>query len=269
MLWASFGFAWMGLLVKDVSEEVPTAQVVAWRTTATMVVVGLIALARGTSLRPRNVPMQLVRALVGLSSMSAYFWSISRLPLGDAVLLTYLSPILVAGWSWWGAGEVVTGAVWGASLLGLVGVALVASPSGSTDWAGIAAALAASVFAASAYLSVRVLSRTDAPEVIVFWFSLVGAVLSSAAFVVQGVVVPDATTAGELVGMGLLGAAAQHLMTRAYARGSAARMSVYSYATPVFAYGMGWGFRGEVPPATSVLGAACVVVAGVWVARRS
>lgn len=266
MVWASFGFAWMGLLVKQVSAVVPTGQVVAWRTLLTAIVVAAVAAARGTSLRPTNAGMQLVRALVGLASMSCYFWSISRLPLGDAVLLTYLSPILVAVLSPWGAGEAVPGRVWGSSVLGLVGVALVARPSGSTDWLGIGAALLASLLAALAYLSVRVLTRTDRPEVIVFWFSAVGAVLSAGTFL-PGVVLPDLTTAATLAAMGLLGAAAQHFMTRAYARGDAATMSVYSYATPVFAYALGAVFHHEVPPATSVVGAACVVAAGAWVAR--
>lgn len=262
MLLASFGFAWMGLLVKEVSHVVPTGQVVAWRTILTAVVVAVAARVRGRSLRPTNVGMQLVRALVGLLSMSCYFWSISRLPLGDAVLLTYLSPILVAFWSPRAAGETVPRRVWAASALGFLGVALVARPSGTTDWPGIGAALLASVFAASAYLSVRVLTRTDANDVIVFWFSLVGGLVSCVAFL-PGVVLPDAATGGMLVAMGLLGALAQHWMTRAYSRGSAARMSVYSYATPVFAYGLGWAFAHEVPAWTSLLGAACVVAAGV------
>jgi drug/metabolite transporter (DMT)-like permease len=267
MLWASFGFAWMGLLVKEVSVTVPTPQVVAWRTLLTAVVVGALAWSRGTSLRPTNVGMQVVRALVGLASMSCYFFSLSRLPLGDAVLLTYLSPILVAVLSQWSTGEAVSRRVWGGSVLGLLGVALVVRPTGSTDWLGVGAALAASVFAAFAYLSVRVLTRTDAPEVIVFWFSAVGGAVAAVSFA-AGPVVPGATVGVELVVMGVLGAVAQHFMTRAYARGAAATVSVFSYATPVFAYALGLLFRQEVPPLTSVLGAACVVGAGAWVVRR-
>jgi drug/metabolite transporter (DMT)-like permease len=266
MLWASLGFAWMGLLVKEVSTTVPTSQVVAWRTLLTALVVAAVALARGASLRPTNVGMQLVRALVGLASMTCYFFALGRLPLGDAVLITYLSPILVALWSPWGAGEVVPRGVWGASALGLLGVGLVARPSGATDWLGLGAALLAAVFAALAYLSVRVLTRTDRPDTIVFWFSAVGAAVSAVSFA-PGVVLPDVLTAAELVAMGLLGAFAQHFMTRAYARGNAAAVSVYSYATPVFAYGLGFLFRHELPPLTSLVGAACVVAAGVWVAR--
>jgi drug/metabolite transporter (DMT)-like permease len=268
MLWASFGFAWMGLLIKQVSTVVPTGEVVAWRTLITALVVGGVAAARGTSLRPGNLRMQLVRALTGLASMSCYFFSLGRLPLGDAVLVTYLSPIQVALLSRWSTGEAVPPRVWGASLLGLLGVALVAGPSGrAADWVGLGAALLASVFATMAYLSVRVLSRTDRPEVVVFWFSAVGAVLSSASFL-DGVALPDGWVAAELVAMGTLGAVAQHFMTRAYARGNAATVSVYSYATPVFAYGLGALFRGEVPPVTTLVGAGLVVAAGAFAARR-
>ena len=138
MVWASFGFAWMGLLVKQVSGVVPTGEVVAWRTLLTALVVGAVAAARGTSLRPGNLRMQLVRALAGLASMSCYFFSLGRLPLGDAVLVTYLSPIQVALLSPWSTGEEVPPRVWGASVLGLLGVALVARPTGGApDWLGL------------------------------------------------------------------------------------------------------------------------------------
>ena len=268
MIAASLAFACMGLLVKAASVTVPTGEVVAWRTTVTTGVVLLTHLGRGRgSLRPVNLPLHLLRAAVGMAAMGSYFFTIGRLPLGDAVLLTYLSPTLVAVLSPWTVGERPEPRVWGALALGLVGVALVAGPHGTTDPLGIAIGLLSAVFAALAYLCVRILTRTDSDATIVFWFSALGALVSSPAWL-DGAVVPDVGTFAELAGIGVLGGVAQHLMTRAYALGEAAEMAVYSYATPVFAYVLGAAVLREVPGPTSVAGALLVVAAGALAARR-
>lgn len=267
MIAASLMFACMGLVVRRVSAEgVPTGEVLAWRTSVTTLVVLLPAALRGVSLRPVNTRMHLVRAVVGMAAMASYFFTIGRLPLGDAVLLTYLSPVLVAAFAPFTTGERVAPRVWAALALGLVGVALVAGPHGATDPLGIATGLASAFFAALAYLSIRVLTRTEADTTIVFWFSALGALISAPAWV-DGVEVSGPGVLAELVAIGVIGAIAQHLLTRAYALGEAAEVAVYSYATPVFAYVLGLLVLREVPGVASVLGTLLVVGAGVLAAR--
>ncbi len=270
MLAASLAFAGMGLLVKAVSGALPTGEIVAWRTTVTALVLLGAAAAQGSTglgaLRPVNVRMHLVRGAVGMASMVLYFHAIARLPLGDAVLLTYLSPMLVALLSPWTTGERPSGRVWLALLVGLPGVALVAGPTGSLDPWGVAAGLGAAFFAAEAYLSVRVLTRTDARSAIVFWFSAVGALLSTPAWL-DGATLPSALQLAQLVAIGITGAVAQHLLTLAYSYAEAAEIAVYSYATPVFAYALGLLVLREVPAPGSLLGAALVVAAGAIVSR--
>ncbi|MEQ1569055.1 MAG: EamA family transporter, partial [Myxococcota bacterium] len=100
MLVASAMFAGMGALVKHTAAlGVPPLEIVAWRSAITGVCVGVWAWRAGVPLRPVNARMQLVRGLVGVCSMGLYFTAIARLPLGDAVLLTYLSPLLVGAMS--------------------------------------------------------------------------------------------------------------------------------------------------------------------------
>lgn len=267
MLAASGAFALLGTLVKVVSAQVPTGELVAWRSLVTAGLVLLFVGRSGASLRPVNLRMHLFRGSVGVGSMFCYFTAIGRLPLGDAVLLTYLSPIVVALLSPWTVGETPSRRVWVALLLGVLGVALVVGPGSALDPLGVAAGLCAAVFAASAYLSIRVLTRTDGTAAIVFWFSAIGGALASASFL-DGAAPLDGETAALLVAIGALGGLAQAWMTRAYARVAAAQVSVYAYATPVLAYGLGLLILGEVPRLPSLLGAATVVLAGVVVARE-
>ena len=76
-----------------------------------------------------------------------YFVSIHRLPIGIALLLEYLAPILIALWARLVLHEDVRRRIWAALILALVGLSLVVEVwSGiSLDGIGIAAALSAAV----------------------------------------------------------------------------------------------------------------------------
>lgn len=267
MVGASLGFATMGVLVKAISPVVPPGEIVFWRSAVMAVAVLGVVWRSGATLRPSNVLMLVVRGLIGVGSMGFYFNAISRLPLGDAVLLTYLSPLIVAGLAPYTVGERATPRVWVALGIGLVGVAFVVGPAWSADPVGLVFALLAAWFAAGAYLSVKVLTRTDGPISIVWWFSIVGTLASSVSLV-DGVTPVGGQTALALLIIGVLGAVAQGCLTEAYASAPAAQVSVYAYATPVFAYTFGVAL-GEVPRWSSVAGAVLVVVAGVIAARET
>lgn len=266
MLAASAGFALMGTGVKAASALLPIGEIVFWRSLASAVLLLPLVAARPVEFRPRNPRMHLVRGLVGIGSMTCYFTAIDRLPLGDAVLLTFLSPIVVAAVSSRALGETPPRVVWGALAIGITGVAIVVGPRGDLDPVGVAAGLTAAAFSAGAYVSVRVLTRTDAALSIVFWFGVIGATFASVAlFDGAG---PMTSTAGLLVlALSVVGTAAQWMLTRAYASADAAHVSVYAYATPVFAYVFGLVALREIPPVTSLAGAALVVAAGALVAR--
>lgn len=266
MLLASVAFAAMGALVKAVSAEVPPGQIVVWRSAVSALGVLALAWHAGARLRPVNVRMHLVRGLVGVASMLSYFTAIARLPLGDAVLVTYASPLVVALLSPWTVGERPAPRTWAALVVGFAGVALVVGPAGDDDPFGVGVAIAAAWFAACAYLSIRVLTRTDGTLAIVWWFSVLSTVVASVSFV-GGPAPLGGFAAGALVAIGLLGVVAQAALTRAYAVAEAAHVSVFAYATPVFAYALQAVVLRELPAPTSLAGAALVLGAGAIVAR--
>lgn len=280
MLVASLSFALMGLCVKYVStppgaafEAIPVGEIVLWRSA----IATAIALAVGWPERARlggvARGMLVTRSLVGLASMYAYFFAVSRLKLGDAVLLTYLSPLIVASMAPFVLGEKAPWTVWLALGLGFCGVAVVEDPTGDVAGAGVVAGLASAFLAASAYVSVKVLARTDSTSAIVLWFSAIATLISGVQVLVQGVwVTPALPAVAALLGVGVFAAAAQLLMTKAYAVAPAARVSVFGYATPVIAYSLGQLLLGEPIGWRGALGCALLVAAGAlatWLGTRS
>jgi drug/metabolite transporter (DMT)-like permease len=98
--------------------------------------------------RRRELAYLAVFGVAGVAMVQwLYFVSIHRLPIGIALLIEYLAPILIALWAWAVMHQPVRRRIWVALGLALVGLSLVVEVwSGvSLDGVGIAAALCAAV----------------------------------------------------------------------------------------------------------------------------
>jgi drug/metabolite transporter (DMT)-like permease len=109
-----------------------------------------LAATRPGSLRltRRELPYLVVFGIAGVALVQwLYFVSIGRLPIGIALLIEYIAPILIALWAWAVFKEHVRRRIWVALVLALAGLSLVVEVwSGiSLDGLGVAAALAAAV----------------------------------------------------------------------------------------------------------------------------
>jgi drug/metabolite transporter (DMT)-like permease len=103
---------------------------------------------RSLRFRRRELPYLAVFGVTGVAFVQwFYFLSIDRLPIGIALLIEYLAPLLVALWARYVMREHVRSRIWLALFLALVGLSLVVEAwSGVTlDGVGVAAALAAAV----------------------------------------------------------------------------------------------------------------------------
>jgi drug/metabolite transporter (DMT)-like permease len=98
----------------------------------------------------RELPFLLAFGITGVAFVQwFYFLSIHRLPVGIALLIEYLAPLLVALWARYVLHQDVRRRVWAALALALVGLSLIvelwSSGGSALDGLGIAAALAACI----------------------------------------------------------------------------------------------------------------------------
>jgi drug/metabolite transporter (DMT)-like permease len=110
----------------------------------------LLAVTRRETLRltRRELPYLVVFGIAGVAFVQwLYFVSIARLPIGIALLIEYIAPILIAIWAWAVFKEPIRRRIWLALVLAVVGLSFVVEVwSGvSLDGLGVAAALAAAV----------------------------------------------------------------------------------------------------------------------------
>src|SRR4029079_18455219 len=110
----------------------------------------VLALTRRESLRlnRRELPYLIAFGIAGVALVQwLYFVSIGRLPIGIALLIEYIAPILIALWAWSVFKEPIRRRIWVALVLAVAGLAVVVEIwSGLTlDGVGVAAALSAAV----------------------------------------------------------------------------------------------------------------------------
>ena len=262
-------FASMGAAIRQVAHAASNEQVVFFRNLfgLTLLVPWLMR-HRSIGVRTTVPHLHLLRSLAGLGAMYCFFYAIAHLPLADAMLLKLSSPLFIplvaAVW----LGEPVPRHVRVALAVGFAGVVLVLKP----DFAGVdpvaLVALAGGVLAAIAKTTVRRLGYSEPPARTVFYFALVGTLVS--AFPLIWSWQPLATNDFLWLGLvALLATAGQMFLTHGFGLAPAARMGAFGYTSVLFGAAWGWWLWDEVPTWLSAAGACLVVIAGILAGRRS
>ena len=260
-------FAAMGAMIKYIAAHLPNEMVVFFRSA-----MGLVALLpwvwrRGFGqLKTHRLRGHLTRGLAGLAAMYCYFYAIAHMPLAEATLLNYSTPLFVPFIARFALGEKISHRLWVAIGLGFFGILLILKPGLSLFTPVSLVGVSAGIFAALAMTSIRQLTRSEPTLRIVFYFSAVCTAISAIPLAWRW----QAPAPGLwvlLVVMGVVASLAQSLLTRAYSYAPAAHVGPFSYSTVVFAAGVGWLFWGEVPDLLSFAGTVLVCLAGILTIR--
>lgn len=145
----------------------------------------VLVTGRASALRVRRdeLPLLLTYGVAGVAMLQlTYFVAIDRLPVGIALLLQYLAPLLIALWARLVTREPVRRTVWFALGLSLVGLALVGRvwDGAFLDPVGVVAGVGAGVSFATYFLAgERGLRRRD-PLTFSFWGFFLGSLFWSA-----------------------------------------------------------------------------------------
>ncbi|NBX66188.1 MAG: DMT family transporter [Proteobacteria bacterium] len=263
-------FAVMNVFVKLATEEHSVVEVMFFRNALAIIPVVMLILMhkKGTSLFLTKRPLaHLVRGTIGTFSMVLFFWSFALLPLADATALHFAMPIILTALSVPILKEVVGPWRWGAVIAGFIGVLVIASPSGDTNWLGTGVALGAACSSAITMMIIRKMGKTEHALTIVFYFSTIGAIIS-AALLPWFWTPPDLPNFIYLIMTGLTGGAAQVCLTKAYAEAPAAYVSPFNYASILFATLFGWLVWGYIPHMHVLIGSAIVIASGLFILYR-
>ncbi len=271
MLLSELMFVLMGTQIRAVSDSMPNEMVVFFRNLIGIQILLPLLWQHGlVSLRTRRPGLHLFRGLAGISAMYCFFYAIAHLPLANAMILKMSAPLFIPLIAWWWLKERLDWRIGGVVLLGFAGVWLILKPDlgqFAADQKVALIALAGGFFAALAKTTVKKLTGSENPMVIVFYFALTGLTVSAIPAAIAWKT-PQGIEWLHLVAVGLLASIGQVLMTRAYSHAPASQISHYSYSSILYASAIGWWLWGEWMDGWAWLGAGLVALSGMLLIRR-
>ena len=161
--------------LKWLSPHYPAIQITAMRAIASLPFVIVYVAIRGSaaSLFKVRWSLHLLRGFLGIGMLALFTFGLKSLPLSEAYSLFFIAPMLITALSVPLLKEKVGVSRWIAVFIGLLGVIIVLrpSPQNLVSLGSLAVLIAAVCYSVSA-IAVRVISRTDSSDSMVFWAKL-------------------------------------------------------------------------------------------------
>jgi drug/metabolite transporter (DMT)-like permease len=261
----------MDAVIKAMAARYPTLQVAFLRFGfGLLVATAALALARPGLPTRETLIANAGRAVLTVLTATTFFFALGELPLAEALVLTFLSPMFVALFGVLMLGERPDRRIVTALVAGFAGVLVVVSDqleAGARSLTGVAAALVSAVCYAFGLVLLRARAQRDPIVYIVFLQNLGAAlILLPGAYVAwQPLTWPDL---GSFALIGALGVGGHFLLTSAFARAEAARLASLEYTALIWAALLGYVFFQEVPTLATAVGAPLIVAGAVVASRR-
>ena len=272
MILASLFFATMSVCIKFASAHFHTFELVFYRGVIGIVFMAAICRSQRVPLRTPIPLMHVWRSVIGVASLTAWFYAIAHLPLATAMTLNYMSGVWVAAFLV--GGTLVMGRVQDMTrqgpvvltvIAGFTGVVMILRPTIEQNqlFAGVIGLLSG-LGAALAYIQVAALGRMGEPEARTVLYFSIGTTLTGA--VAMLFVGPSAWVwpqAWWLLPIGLLAALGQLCMTKAYSSGATLVVANLQYSGIVFAALYGLFLFGDQIPLIGWAGMGLIIASGI------
>jgi drug/metabolite transporter (DMT)-like permease len=213
-------------------------------------------------------PLHMARGALAVVMLATFVYGLHQLPMTETYSIFYVAPLLITALSVPLLGERVGAARWLAIGIGLAGVLVVLRPTGANvlTLGGLAIIASAVCYTISA-IAVRILGRTDSMESLMFWLISMLA-LGSTALAWPHWQPVRAADAWIIVGVGITGFCGQWGVTYAFRHGEVSAVAPFEYTSLVWTLGLDRLIWHTVPDGYTLLGAAIIIAAGLFLVRR-
>jgi drug/metabolite transporter (DMT)-like permease len=218
-------------------------------------------------LKTRHPGIHALRAVAGGGAMVCGIAALDKLPLADFTALSFAQPLFAVILAIVLLGETVGWRRWGATLAGFLGVVIMVRPGSGSFEVDALLAVAMALGIAVAVILAKRLPAEESQVTMLFYFSLTTALVFAApALAVWRT--PSLPEALGLLGFGLGGLLTQALMIAAYRTGEASVVAPFDYSKLIVSGILGFTLFGETPDRWTLAGAAVIVAATLYIARR-
>jgi drug/metabolite transporter (DMT)-like permease len=267
-------FSVMDALMKDLSIALGAYNAVLWRCVVGAIMAGAVWAALRSPLPSRAaLRLHMIRSFMVSAMAISFFWALARLPLAEAIALSFIAPLITLYLAAVLLGEQVGRAAITGSLLGLAGMVVILSGKLDLDAGGFRDgwAVVAVLFSAVCYAYNLILARQQAQlakpvEIAFFQNLLVAAFLAFAAPWLA--VLPAQGWWMHIAGSAALATLSVFLLAWAYARAEAQLLVTVEYTAFLWAAALGWIWFGEILTWQTLAGTVLIVAGCLIVTRQ-
>ena len=261
-------FSMMDAVMKGMTLAMGVYNAMLWRFGAIFVLTGVIFLVRRQAWPGRQaLRLHLIRGVVTVAMALLFFWGLARVPMAQAIALTYIAPLLALVLAAVLLKEHITRAVIVASLIACAGVGIILlgqaqAKMGEQAFLGALAILASAVCYSYNIILMRQQAQVADPAEISFFQSLIvgGLLLTASPWLL---VVPPLGEVPAILLAAVLATVSLFLLSWAYARGEASYLAPTEYTSFVWAALFGWLIFDERVSPYTLAGAALIVGANL------
>jgi drug/metabolite transporter (DMT)-like permease len=218
-------------------------------------------------LRLRRQGWFLLRALFAIIAMLSWFTALSRMPMAEAVALSFTTPLFATIGAALILREQVRARRWTATLVGFGGVLVILRPGAAVVDPAALLVLLSAVAIAFSMMVIKVISRTETSGTIVS-YSVFYLIVLSALPALSVWHWPDGRGFALLIAAGAAGTFGHLTFTQALKTAEASAIVPFDYVRLPLAALAGYWLYGEIMDAWSWVGAAIIVAAAIYIARR-
>ena len=269
-MWITFGtivFAANDVIIKTLGRKIDPFELAFFRYVIGLVIMSPIFIRVGVAgLRTERLGLHVMRLVMACTAMIGVLVSVINLPLATATSLSFSRILFTTFVAVLILKEFVSARRWTATAIGFVGVVIMVRPSADgVDTIALIAIASAMTFAVANVL-IRVLSRTEPPIRILFYYHLGGSLVFVGPAIYMWVTPVGVEWA--LVGaIGLLTTIGMVAFVRGFAVGEASVIGPMEYTRLIYAAVLGFLFFAEIPDPYTILGALIIVGATTFIAR--
>ncbi len=267
MLLGVFMFAFGDALGKYLVATYPVGELLFLRALLPLaVLLALIARTRASLPRLEKPALQVLRMVLSTAEVAAFFISVKYLPLADVITCYLACPIFVTAGSALLLKEQVGWRRWSAVGVGFVGVVIAVQPGGADfGWPWLIA-LGGSLSFAALMIVTRHLRGT--PDIVLAATQFAGTFTVGLCLSTLAWVTPSAVDLSLFFLAGAISIVALLSVNRSLKLAPASVVVPYQYTMIVWAMAFGYVAFGDVPSLATVIGAAIIVAAGIYIFLR-
>jgi drug/metabolite transporter (DMT)-like permease len=268
MVLGTFMFAGMHTAIRHTTQHLPPVEVAFFRNLFGLVVIAPLLVRYGLSLfHTKKLGLHVIRAVLNVVSMLAFFVGLSMTPLARATALTFTAPLFTALLGALFLGETFRWRRWSAIFAGFFGALVILRPGLQAFDIGALLVLVSSLLWAMALIDIKVLGRTESTLTITVYVTvlLIPMTLAPAVAVWEA---PGLDMWGWLIFIGVIGTLGQLVVTEAVKLADMTVLMPFDFLKLVWAAFLGIIFFVEVPDALTWLGGAIVFGSSFYIAWR-